>query len=550
MRVYGDRHRRVAPRAALRELTATLRRMEAAPAGPVRHDLIVRAFIEAGGVAQGLADADFERAGEDAGSPAQDAAMALLVTLARKLAASAWSGHQSAGPPASAELMALALSPLPPHIEVKTPEGYAFYAVYPEAYLQTAAADPWPGPPLVIGLRSIGTGLAALVAAAIGAGDIVSLRPTGHPFKRKVSVSPGLAARLTSHEGPFAIVDEGPGLSGSSFGAAADLLEGIGVERSRIVFMPSHEDGPGPQAAPEDRARWGATARRPATFERLVDQEPLAGWFADLTGPIGMIEELSAGAWARHRTDAPGVNPVLERRKYRIRSDRGVWLAKFAGLGALGEAKLARARTLARAGVVPEPLGLRRGFLLERWEVGEPGPMLERAALIEHVGRYLGLRALAFPAEPGDGASLEELAEMARTNLAELLGEEAAQRIPSPPPDARTRPIHIDGRLHRWEWLTTPDGRLIKTDALDHSCAHDLIGCQDIAWDLAGARVELDLSEAETDRLGRVLAQACDQPIDGDLLAFFDLAYPAFQAGLWTLAGDRDQVARYAARLA
>ena len=57
------------------------------------------------------------------------------------------------------------------------------------------------------------------------------------------------------------------------------------------------------------------------------------------------------------------------------------------------------------------------------------------------------------------------------------------------------RRVETDNRLHAWEWLHTPDGRLLKTDALDHHAGHDLIGCQDITWDIAGATVELDLSD-------------------------------------------------------
>jgi hypothetical protein len=537
MWVYGDRTRTVKPRQALRALTAALREAESAMSGPERHDRLTSAFLQAGELAQGIADAEFEARGEDAPSPAQDAAMGLLYALARKLAASAWSGFTTIGPPTSAELMALALSPMPDDIEVKTPEGYAFYAVYPEAYLKAAAERPWEAPPLVIGVRSIGTGLAALVAAVTGATRMVTVRPTGHPFHRQVRVSEVIRAALASHAGPFAIVDEGPGLSGSSFMAVADLLADLGVEPERVTFLPSHSDEPGAQASAEHRARWRAASRRPAMLDDLVAEEPLAGWFEDLTGPIERIEDLSGGAWARGKDDLP-VNAGMERRKFRLSGPRGVWLAKFAGLGEIGEAKFARARTLGRAGATPEPLALRRGFLLERWVEGEHGPNHERAALIEHVGRYLGLRALAFPAEAADGASLEDLAVMARVNAAELLGDAAAGRLPAPPMGAAPRAIHMDGRLHRWEWLTTPDGRLIKTDALDHSAAHDLVGCQDVAWDIAGARIEFELDAAETAQLRETVARVCDRPVDEALLAFYAAAYPAFQAGLWTVARD------------
>ena len=52
------------------------------------------------------------------------------------------------------------------------------------------------------------------------------------------------------------------------------------------------------------------------------------------------------------------------------------------------------------------------------------------------------------------------------------------------------RPVEIDGRLHAWSYLRR-DGHLLKTDALDHHAGHDLVGCQDIAWDIVGAKIEL-----------------------------------------------------------
>jgi len=379
----------------------------------------------------------------------------------------------------------------------------------------------------------------------------VTLRPTGHPFRRDLRVSDALQQKLATHGGPFAVADEGPGLSGSSFAAVAELLEGLGVSADRIVFLPSHAGEPGPQALPETRQRWQSAARRPASFERLVEEQPVEAWFEDLTGPITSVEDISGGAWAKARADRPPTHPGLERRKYRLTAEGGgQWIAKFAGLGQAGQAKLARSRTLFRGGAGAEPLGLRRGFLIERWVEGAPGLAGERAALVDHVGRYLGLRTIAFRAEPDEGASLEDLAVMTRTNVAELLGEEAADALPPPPTSAKPRPIHIDGRLHAWEWITTPEGRLIKTDALDHSCGHDLVGAQDVAWDVAGAAVEFGLEPEEVGALCIALSTVSDRHVDPDLLAFFRLAYPAFQAGLWSLAGDEAQVARYRGALA
>src|SRR5437899_3271409 len=130
MLVYGDRTVRTTPRRMLSVITAVLRAAEEAQPGPGRHDLLTRAFLEGAALAQGVADAEFEARGVDDVSMGQDACMALLAMLARKLTASAWSGFAAVGPGVSPELMTLAVHPLPEEIEIHTPQGYAFYGVY------------------------------------------------------------------------------------------------------------------------------------------------------------------------------------------------------------------------------------------------------------------------------------------------------------------------------------------------------------------------------------------------------------------------------------
>lgn len=542
MLVYGDRAAIAAPRLRLREITAVLRAVEAAGPGPARHDLLTRAFLDAAGLLQGVADAELEARGVDDLSPAQEAAQALVLMLARKLTTSAWSGFAAVGPGVSPELMALAVLPLPDPLHIRTPEGFAHYAVFPEAYLKAAAEHPWPATPLVIGLRSIGAALAALVAAVTGARDVLTLRPAGHPFRRELRVSDQIRARLAAHEGPFAIVDEGPGLSGSSFGAAADLLEALGVAEERLVFLPGHHGDLGPQAQPRHRARWARAARRVATFEDLIAETPLPDWFADLTGPITRIEDLSGGAWRQAAAfeEAPPAHPALERLKFRLHTASGQWLAKFAGLGVIGEDKLDHARALHRAGFTPEPLALRRGFLLERWEEAGPIGQVARERLVDQLARYLAFRAGAFPAPAQAGASRAELLEMVHANAAESLGEVGAgltrrlERLAGVAPGGR--PVHVDARLHPWEWRLTPDDLLLKTDALDHSTAHDLVGCQDIAWDVAGAAAEFALTAGEIARLCEAVEGETGEAPSPALLAFHMICYPAFQAGLWRMA--------------
>jgi hypothetical protein len=66
-----------------------------------------------------------------------------------------------------------------------------------------------------------------------------------------------------------------------------------------------------------------------------------------------------------------------------------------------------------------------------------------------------------------------------------------------------------DNRLHQWEWLIRDDGSILKTDAIDHCSAHDLVGCQDIAWDVAGAIVEFDFSASESEDLASRVGKIC-----------------------------------------
>src|SRR5690606_5152455 len=123
---------------------------------------------------------------------------------------------------------------------------------YPEGYLATARSSGLGAQTCVIGIRSIGTALAALVAAAIGARQAISVRPVGHPFDREIRAAPDLLAGADMR-GDFAVVDEGPGLSGSSFASVAKWLASQGVEKERIHFFPSHGGAPGPASTIDAR---------------------------------------------------------------------------------------------------------------------------------------------------------------------------------------------------------------------------------------------------------------------------------------------------------
>ena len=124
---------------------------------------------------------------------------------------------------------------------------------------------------------------------------------------------------------------------------------------------------------------------------------------------------------------------------------------------------------------------------------------------------------------------------------------------------AELLPVQVDGRLHAWEWRRTPDGRLVKCDAIDHCADHDLVGCQPALWDVAGASLEFALTPAEEAELLVALPRERGDAAPPRAVRQFKRLYAAFQIGVWTMAAEaqsgedalvcRRHVARYLAAL-
>ncbi len=542
MLIFGDRSRALCPA----ELIDGMRRAAAVLSASDEpwifgHARMVELFIEAAALVQSLVETRFIQEGEDSAGPLSSAIDSALRPLASAVARSWIEGSGPSTAPLAHALARLAALPLPERIPIKPAEGYAFYALYPEAYAVAARALAGAAP-TVIGIRSIGLGLGAMVAAVTAAPLSLSVRPTGHPFRRELALSGGLREALRARRGkPFAVVDEGPGLSGSSFAAVARELEACGVGHSDIHLFPSHGNEPGGAASADILARWRSCPKHVVSFEELALEAPhprqrLASWVEDLTGPaLEPIRDIGGGLWRELDSRRAGLpaSPRKERRKFILRSGRGVFLLRFAGLGAKGAETLDRARRLSAGGFTPEPLGLRHGFLVERWdEDAVPlDPDRDRASLIAHLAGYLGFRARHMPAAPASGATLAELDAMRRQNLGELFSADVAgaMSLPPVPPEAMVRRVQTDNRLHLWEWLRRPDGRIVKTDAADHCDAHDLVGCQDLAWDVVGAKIEFALSGDEFSELcARLRTEGCCLP--APMLSFHESCYLAFQA--------------------
>ena len=486
MLVYGDHRERVHPKERLDRIAEKLGQVARMPAGIDRHSALVGALIDAGQLLQGVADA---------GLPGEQPLDVFLHRLAHCVVRSWDSGFCDVG-----DLPALPSLDRQEPIELRVPEGFAFYAVYPEAYIDAARRLTLSAPPRVIGIRSIGTTLGAVVAAALDSRPAISVRPFGHPFARQVELPP----ELLEPDAHYVIVDEGPGLSGSSFGGVADWLQSQGVPLDRIAFLPSHGKDVGPQASSAHRRRWSEAQRIAADFGGRLD-ELARGWAAERIGPNDSC--------------------------------------RFVGLGAIGERKLGMARALHSAGFMRAPIALVHGFLVERGG-DDAEPLAPDEKPVAELGRYIAARAQLFSAKELYGAGTALLSEMCRRNISLALGEGFAS------PDGEELELRVhrtwtDNRLDRRNWLRTSQGRLIKLQAVDQG--HNLVGCQDPAWDVAGAIAEFDLDGEQADALSRTI-ERCGRRVDRELLAFYRVAYAAFRLGEAMLAQSAE-AERYASML-
>lgn len=535
MLVYGDQREHARPETIARKINREFECIAEMAPGMERHSRLVGALIEAGRLLQGIADAAFAKAKRDHRDSSTHALCNSLVELGCAVCCSWDSGFDQVGPVPRLQ----ARTDWPDEVEMRVPEGYAFYALYPEAYLDAARRLTLRAPPRVIGIRSIGTSLGAIVAAALDAPAPVTVRPLGDPFDRRIAMDESLERELLEGEAHYIIVDEGPGQSGSSFGAVADWLLERGVPLNRIALLPGHSGPPGTEASEPLLQMWRSVQRQAGDFgERWP--ELIADW---CSAEIGTVDEppvdLSGGAWRsllwRNEQEWPAVVPAWERRKFLLRSGGATLLAKFAGLGRIGEDKLAMAGTLRCEGLVPEPIALVHGFLIERW-YDDAAPLGRDERPLGEIGGYIGTRARLLPAMTDSGASVDELLRMVRRNISLEFGEGAACIVEpwdSRAADLERRIVRVrtDNRLDRHEWLRMRSGALIKTDALDHHQAHDLIGCQDVAWDVAGALVEFDVPQEQSGELVEAIEHWSGTEVDRELLAFYRLAYLAFRLG-------------------
>jgi hypothetical protein len=443
----------------------------------------------------------------------------------------------------------------PPTVRRRISEGYAYYSLHPETYA-VAAADfvvrARPASVVCLGVRSIGTSLSAVVAAALRRAGVPALslcvRPRGHPFNRAVRLASGLEAmiRREAAVAHFAVVDEGPGLSGSSFASVVDALLGLGVTRDRIALFPSWNGDPASFKSTRARQVWGFCERFVAIPERIG-----AGLSALTAG--APATDFSAGKWRERLYDSvddwPAVHPQHERVKALAEDAGGI--LRFAGLGRYGRMAQARAQLIADGGFGVPPRGLCNGYLHLPFVPGTPCSTRDVSEeFLERIASYLAFRRAHGAAARSPG--FEEMLHMIETNAHEASVELCAHALRSDRATLEDAPATaIDARMQAHEWIRGTAG-FWKTDALDHAFDHFFPGPQDVLWDIAGAEAELRLDQHAA---GRLLDRYVAESGDGTAprrLPFYRIAYAAFQVGYTTMAaqslGELEDGGRFAVR--
>src|SRR4051794_31593744 len=202
MLVYRDSRTRVPAHELVRRLQRTLASLGANPTG----DALLDALLRAGELECALCDAN---------SRDSDAAIAVSDLLA------SFGRHADTRADITLQNSQQLLSTIryDGELAVSRPEGFAYYALHPLDFADLAStAELRSAFVYVIGIRSIGTTLSAVVAAKLNADGIhatrMTVRPTGHPYDRQTTftgVQSDAIRQTASGDALFLICDEGPG---------------------------------------------------------------------------------------------------------------------------------------------------------------------------------------------------------------------------------------------------------------------------------------------------------------------------------------------------
>ena len=151
----------------------------------------------------------------------------------------------------------------PEAVGISHPEGFAYYALHPGDFADAMVDVDCRAPVAVVGIRSVGTTLSAVACAALRKRGVrairITVRPAGHPYGRTTELNDGqrVWVRTERRDGSrFMVVDEGPGLSGSSFVSVAESLMREGVGAESITLLGTRDVDPAQLCTANAVSRW------------------------------------------------------------------------------------------------------------------------------------------------------------------------------------------------------------------------------------------------------------------------------------------------------
>ena len=428
---------------------------------------------------------------------------------------------------------------LPETVRISHPEGFAYYALHPGDFADAVTKMDSCRLVGVVGIRSVGTTLSAVVASALRrigvAASRITVRPGGHPYDRKTELDGRQRAWLREQQrqdAMFLIVDEGPGLSGSSFLSTAECLmrEGIGTER--ITLLGTRDVDPGQLCASDAGERWGRLEwRRVASriSERFKDATSLCGgaWREFfLPDRIDACETPHVSGSERRRDVAP-VWPEMDGAKYWSRERTRVF--KFEGLGETGSEIRERSRVIFEAGFGPGVEDAGDGMSSYEFVPGRAMAASDLStAVLDRIAEYCAFRVGALRSHRTPDGQFEE---MVRFNYSQETGRECPV---SPECFRSVCPVIADARMSPYEWIARVDGTLFKVDGARDGDDHFFPGPVDIAWDLAGAIVEWEIDRGAEQYLLRRFQEKSGIKLEN--VSAYLLAYSIFRASYCKMA--------------
>lgn len=414
---------------------------------------------------------------------------------------------------------------VPAEITVSPPEGFTYYALHPLDFANIVARIPdEPAACALIGIRSIGTTLSAMSAAALKRDgrpvSRISVRPTGHPYARRTEFTDDQIAWIRQQSAlpaQFLIVDEGPGRSGSTLLSVAEELVRTGVAAERITILGSRQPEPNSLCAENAASRWQAF--------RFLSTIP------SVNSRFESCKYVGGGEWRSVFFPNPQIWPESWTQMERLKfvSQDGSTLFKFEGMGRNGHEVRERASALAKAGWSPRVSDSGDGFLAYDLVQGKRlGKDDLHSQLLEQIAHYCAFRDANFTMKQDPSNALREM-------LIFNVRQEFDVELPLPEDAFLTEnPVLADGRMQPHEWIAKSSG-FLKVDSISHGDDHFFPGPCDIAWDLAGTAVEWQLDQSGIDFLVSRFQNLAGRDVK-DRLRIYTLAYAVFRMGYCKMA--------------